>query len=47
MFDKTKQRISEQVNDRVTTPVRTSLIIATAAFIIAALALIVAVHRAD
>jgi len=46
IFDKTKARISEQINDRVTAPVRTSVIMSTAAVVIAALALVVAVKNA-
>ena len=47
MFDKTKAKISEQINDRVTSPVRTSITIAVAAFIMAAIALIIGVKRAS
>lgn len=47
MFDKTKAKFLTQVNDRVTAPVRTSITIAVAAFIMAAIALILAVRHAD
>lgn len=46
MFDKTKARISQQVNDRVTTPVRTSVIMSLTALLIAGIALVIAVNRA-
>lgn len=43
MFDKTRAKIETQLNDRVTNPIRTSIVIAIAAFIMAGLALIVSV----
>ena len=42
MFDKTKAIINEQINDRITSPVRTAVMIACAAFLMAGLALIIA-----
>jgi hypothetical protein len=45
MFDKTKAKIETQLNDRVTAPVRTSVLIACGAFVIACIALMVAVKR--
>jgi hypothetical protein len=47
MFDRTKARISTEVNDRITNPIRTSIVISVVAFIMAGIALIVVVHRAD
>lgn len=46
MFDKTRARINQQVEDRVTAPVRTSVVLSLAAIVIAAIALIVTVNRA-
>lgn len=45
MFDKTKQKIETQINDRITSPVRTGIIISVTAFIMAGIALIIAVTR--
>ena len=45
VFDKTKARITTQLNDRVAAPIRTSVLIACAAFIMAGIALIVAVGK--
>lgn len=45
IFDKTKAKISTQINDRVTNPIRTSIIIAVSAFIMAGIALILSVVR--
>ena len=47
MFDKTKARINQQVEDRVTAPVRTALVISLTALVIAGLALVMAVNRAS
>ena len=47
MFDKTKNKVDTYVNDRVTAPIRTAVIISVAAFIIAGIALMVAVKNAD
>lgn len=45
MFDKTRAKIETQLNDRVTNPIRTTFVIAIAAFIMAGIALIVSVAR--
>lgn len=47
MFEKTKAKVDTVINDRVTQPIRLSFIISCSAFIIAGLALVVAVNRAD
>ena len=48
MFDKTKEKLDTLINDRVTAPVRTSMVIACAAFVIAGLALcLVVANRAS
>jgi len=47
MFDKTKSKIDTLVNDRVSAPIKTSVIISITAFVIAGLALIVAVNNAN
>ena len=47
MFDKTKDKVNVLVNDRVTAPIRTSIVISVAAFLIAGLALILVVRNAD
>lgn len=46
MFSGTKAKISQQVNDRVTAPIKTALTISLAALLIAGLALIVAAGHA-
>ena len=46
LFDKTKAKISQQIDDRVTSPVRTAIVISAAAFIMAVIALILGVKRA-
>jgi hypothetical protein len=47
MFDKTRARVDTMVNDRVTQPVRTSIVISCTAFILAALALAIVIGNAD
>jgi hypothetical protein len=47
MFEKTKARINTQINDRVTAPVRTSLIISIVTFLVAGIALLAVVTNAD
>jgi len=47
MFDKTKDKVNTLVNDRVTAPIRTSIVISVTAFFIASLALILVVRNAD
>lgn len=47
MFEKTKAKANTFVNDRVTAPVRTSMVISICAFIVAGLALMVVVANAD
>jgi len=47
MFEKTKKKVDTLVNDRVVAPVRTAVVISIAAFIVAGIALILAVHNAD
>jgi hypothetical protein len=44
MFEKTKGKVDTLINDRVSAPIKTSILISVAAFIIAALALILVVH---
>jgi hypothetical protein len=41
MFDKTKAKISTEINDRITNPIRTAVVISVAAFIIAGIALVI------
>lgn len=43
MFDKTKEKFDTLLNDRINAPVRTSMIIACAAFVIAGVALVIVV----
>jgi hypothetical protein len=43
MFDKTKARANLLLNDRVTQPVRTAVVISCAAFVIAGIALLLVV----
>ena len=45
MFEKTKGKIDTLVNDRVTAPVRTSVVISVTALIVAGIALMVAVSK--
>lgn len=47
VFDKTKDKVNTLVNDRVTAPIRTSIVISVAAFLLAGLALILVVRNAD
>jgi hypothetical protein len=47
VFDKAKARISTEINDRVTSPIRTSIVISVVAFIMAGIALILVVRNAD
>lgn len=47
MFDKTKAKVDTLINDRVTAPTRTAVVISIAAFIVAGIALILAASRAD
>jgi hypothetical protein len=47
MFEKTKGRMDTLINDRVVAPTRTAVLISIAAFIVAGIALIVAVNRAN
>ena len=47
MFDRTKDKVNTLVNDRITAPVRTAVVISIAAFIIAGLALLLVVTHAD
>lgn len=42
MFDKTKTKVDTLINDRITSPVRTAVIISVTAFIVAVIALAVA-----
>ena len=43
MFDKTRGKIDLLINDRVTQPVKTAVLISCAAFIVAGIALLVMV----
>jgi len=45
MFDKTKAKVNTQINDRITAPVHTAVIISVAAFIMAGIALLIVVGR--
>lgn len=45
MFEKTKGRMDTLINDRVVAPTRTAVMISIVAFIVAGIALIVAVNR--
>lgn len=45
MFDKTKAKAETLINDRVVAPIRTSILIAVTAFIMAGLALVLAVRN--
>ena len=47
MFDKTKAKAELYINDRVTAPIRTAIVISVAAFIMAGLALVIVVHNAN
>lgn len=47
MFTRTKAKLNTVVNDRVTQPVTAGIIISTAAFILAGIALILVVRNAD
>ena len=41
MFEKTKAKIETQLNDRVTAPIQTSLIISITALLVAGIALVI------
>lgn len=45
MFSKTKAKVDTLLNDRVVAPTRTALVISITAFIIAGIALVVAVNK--
>ena len=45
MFEKTKGKIDTLVNDRVTAPVRTSVVISVTALILAGIALMIAANK--
>lgn len=47
VFEKTKKRIDTAINDRITAPITTAVIISVAAFLLAGLALIVAHGKAS
>lgn len=47
MFEKTKQKAETLINDRVTQPIKMGIIISCAAFVIAGIALMVAVKNAN
>lgn len=47
MFEKTKGKVDTLINDRVVAPTRTAVVISICAFIVAGIALIVAVNHAD
>jgi hypothetical protein len=46
MFEKTKEKAATLINDRVTAPIRTAVVIATVALLVSLLALTVAARRA-
>lgn len=45
VFDKARQKVDTLINDRVVAPTRTAVVISIAAFIVAGIALMVAVSR--
>lgn len=45
LFEKTRGKVDTLINDRVVAPTRTAVVISIAAFIVAAIALIVAVNH--
>lgn len=47
MFGKTRERIDTFVSDRVTSPIRTAVMISVAAFAMAALALLLTARNAN
>lgn len=47
MFEKTKQRINTQLNDRVTAPIRTAVILSGVALTLAIVALFIAASKAS
>lgn len=47
VFDKTKDKVNTLVNDRVAAPIRTSVLIACCAFIMAGIALMLVVSRGN
>lgn len=47
MFDRTKAKVDTLINDRVTSPVRTGIIISVCAFIIAGLALVIVLTKVN
>lgn len=47
VFDKTKAKVDTLVNDRVSAPIRTSILISCAAFVIAGIALLLVVSRGN
>lgn len=47
LFPKTRQKIETQLNDRVTAPVKTSVILSITALTVAVIALMVAVGNAN
>jgi len=47
VFDKARQKVDTLINDRVVAPTRTAVIMSIAAFIVAGIALIVAVNNAN
>lgn len=47
MFDKTKSKVDTLINDRVSAPIKTSVVISVCAFIMAGLALILVVRNAN
>jgi len=46
MFEKTKQRINTELNDRITAPVKTAVILSACALTLALVALFVATSKA-
>ena len=47
LFSKTRAKINQQIDDRITSPVRTGIVISVTAFIIAVIALITAGKNAS
>jgi hypothetical protein len=45
LFQKSREKLSEHVNDRIVQPVRTALLISALAFVLAAIALVYTVTR--
>jgi hypothetical protein len=47
MFEKTKAKVNTQINDRITAPIHTAVIISVAAFLMAGIALIIVANKVN